>query len=125
AGGKWARISELPDDWPSAAYQRVVNADGAASESVLRLRMDAAGVELVRAADPALEQGAGEHRVANLDPDPAPNTAPADYAELSVFERDVEPGERNDERLVNPVHDPTWCLADQTTGATRGKGKGR
>src|SRR5688572_14135014 len=94
-GGKWARTDELPADWPSLAYQRVVNAEGAPSESVLRLRMDAAGVELVRAADPALEEGAGEHRVASLDPEPAPNTAPAVYVELEVFEREVEPGEHD------------------------------
>jgi hypothetical protein len=124
SGGKWARIAELPDDWPSLAYQRVVNAEGAPSESVLRLRMDAAGVELVRAADPALEEGAGEHRVASLDPEPAPNTAPAVYAELEVFEREVEPGEHDHTRLVNPVEDPTWPRAGEARKPAR-KGKGR
>src|SRR4030095_2714359 len=58
-GGKWARVDELREDWPSYSYQAAVHADGAPSETVVRLRMDAAGVELVRAADPALERGAG------------------------------------------------------------------
>jgi rubrerythrin len=124
AGGKWARIAELPDDWPSYAYQRVVHADGAPSEAVVRLRMDAAGVELVRAADPALEEAAGEHRIASLDPEPASNTAPADYAGMEAVERPVEPGDHGDTRLVNPVEDPTWPKAGQSAAPAR-KGKGR
>jgi rubrerythrin len=111
AGGKWARLAELPSDWPSYAYQRIVHADGAASESVVRARMDAAGVELVRAADPALEEAAGPHRVASLDGTPADNTAPARYDESQPFIRDVVPGDHGDDRLVNPVHDPTWPRA--------------
>ena len=123
-GGKTARITELPEDWPSFAYQRVVHADGAPSESVIRLRMDAAGVELVRAVDPALEEGAGAHRIASLDPDPAPNTAPASYAEMEAFEREVEPGEHAPVRLVNPVEDATWPRATETRKPAK-KGKGR
>jgi rubrerythrin len=109
AGGKWARIAELPGDWPSFAYQRVVNADGAPSESVVRLRMDAAGVELVRAADPAMEDAAGDHRVRSLDADPAPNTAPAGYADMRPAPREIRPGDHGDARLLNPVEDPTWA----------------
>jgi hypothetical protein len=112
AGGKWARVDELPDDWPSYRYQRVVNEAGSPSETVLRLRMDAAGVELVRAEDPELEQAAGEHRVANLDADPAANTAPAAYDETTPFVRDVPPGDHGDTRLLNPVEDPTAARAD-------------
>jgi hypothetical protein len=81
-------------------------------------------VELVRAVDPALEEGAGEHRLASLDPEPAANTAPADYAGLEAFERDVEPGEHDQVRLVNPVEDPTWPQATETRKPAR-KGKGR
>ena len=135
SGGKWARLDELPEDWPSLVYQRVVNGDGSPSEAVVRLRMEAAGVELVRAADPDLEQAAGEHRVASLDPGPAANTAPADYAELTPNERDVEPGDHEDVRLVNPVEDPTWPRASDTGAESRRsrerkpparkKGKGR
>jgi hypothetical protein len=125
AGGKWARIAELPDDWPSYAYQRVVHADGAPSEAVVRLRMDAAGVELVRAADPALEEAAGEHRIASLDPEqPASNTAPADYAGMEAVARPVEPGDHGGTRLVNPVEDPTWPKAGQSAAPAR-KGKRR
>ena len=108
AGGKWARVAELPDDWPSLVYQRAVNADGSPSESVVRLRMEAAGVDLVRAADPAREEAAGEHRVTSLDPEPAANTAPAEYTELTPVEREAAPGDHDDARLVNPVEDPTW-----------------
>ena len=108
AGGKWARVAELPDDWPSLVYQRAVNADGSPSESVVRLRMEAAGVDLVRAADPAREEAAGEHRVTSLDPEPAANTAPAEYTALTPVEREAAPGDHDDARLVNPVEDPTW-----------------
>jgi rubrerythrin len=112
AGGKWARLAELPGDWPSYAYQRIVHADGAPSEGVVRLRADAAGVELVRAADRALEAAAGQHRIDSLDDDPAPDTAPAEYAETEPFVRDVPPGDHGDSRLVNPVEDPTWIRRD-------------
>jgi hypothetical protein len=126
-GGKWASLAELPDDWPSFAYQRVVNEQGAPSESVVRLRMEAAGVELVRAQDTELEAAAGEHRVSSLDPDPAANTAPASYTELEPVERDAEPGDRAGEpRLVNPVDDPTWPGAAETPARKSGrKGKER
>jgi hypothetical protein len=119
AGGKWARLDELPSDWPSLAYQQAVHADGAPSETVVRLRMDAAGVELVRAADSALEEAAGEHRIESLDPEPAPNTAPAEYEEMETFEREVSPGDRDDTRLVNPVEDPTWPRAQTAEASGR------
>ena len=126
-GGKWARLDELPDDWPSFAYQRVVHEQGAPSESVVRLRMEAAGVELVRAEDADLEAAAGEHRVASLDPDPAANTAPVTYTELEPIERAVEPGERGEgeERLANPVEDPTWPGAASPSRRSGRKGKER
>jgi hypothetical protein len=108
AGGKWARLSELPADWPSFAYQQVLQAEGSPSETVVRLRMEAAGAELVRAADTGLEEAAGEHRVEALDENPAANTAPADYAEMETFDREAQPGDHGDTRLVNPVEDPTW-----------------
>ena len=104
-GGKWARLDELPDDWPSFAYQAAVHADGAASEAVVRMRMDAAGVDLVRAEDPNLELGAGAHRIASLDANPAPNTAPEHYEEMEAFVRDAAPGDHGEVRLVNPVED--------------------
>ena len=44
----------------------------------------------------------------SLDPEPAANTAPAEYAELTPVEREATPGDRDDTRLVNPVEDPTW-----------------
>lgn len=119
AGGKWAPRDELPEDWPSYAYQRVVHADGAPSEAVVRLRMDAAGVELVRAEDCELEEAAGAHRIASLDANPAPDTAPAEYEDLEPFTRDVTPGDHGDVRLVNPVEDPTWPRATTEDGASR------
>jgi hypothetical protein len=127
AGGKWARIAELPGDWPSFAYQTIVHADGAPSESVVRARMDAAGVELVRAEDRALEQRAGTHRMRSLDANPAPNTAPATYQQMQPFPRDVPSGDRGDMRLLNPVDDPTWTppgggASAQESGTT---GRGR
>lgn len=121
-GGKWAKVAELPDDWPSLAYQRVVHEEGAPSESVVRLRMEAAGVELVRAQDPQLEAGAGRHRVESLDPQPAANTAPAAYDALEPVERDVEPGEHGHGRLLDPADDPTWPRAGE---APRRAGKGK
>jgi hypothetical protein len=105
-GGKWARLGELSQDWPSYSYQAAVHVDGAPSETVVRLRADAAGVDLVRAADPTLEVESGAHRVAALDAHPAPNTAPATYEETQPFERDVAPGDHGDVRLLNPVEEP-------------------
>ena len=90
---------------------------------MVRLRADAAGVELVRAADPSLEAAAGQHRIDSLDDDPAPDTAPARYADTKPFVRDVPPGDHGDARVVNPVEDPTWTRHDErasgTTGARR------
>jgi hypothetical protein len=123
AGGKWARVNELPDTWPSYSYQAAVHADGAPSETVVRLRADAAGVDLVRAEDADLEAEAGAHRIASLDANPAPNTAPESYDETEPFDRDVAPGDRGDVRLVNPVDEPP-ATADAGTRAPR-RGKAR
>lgn len=129
-GGKLARLAELDAEWPSYAYQRMVHAEGVPSEAVVRLRMDAAGVDLVRAADPEMEEAAGEHRIASLDADPSPDTAPATYEEMTPFERNVPPGDDGDVRLVNPVLDPTWprAAADappKPQRRTAGKAKSR
>jgi hypothetical protein len=109
-GGKWARHGELPEDWPSYSYQAAVHAEGAPSETVVRLRADAVGVDLVRAADATLEAESGEHRVASLDASPAPNSAPASYEEMRPFEREVPPGDHGDVRLLSPVEEPAVTM---------------
>ncbi len=126
AGGKWARLDELPADWPSYAYQRAVNKDGPPSETVIRLRMDAAGIDLLRAEDPTLAEEAGAHRVRTLDAEKAPNTAPARYEEMTPFPRNVEPGteSQSDLRLIDPVEDPTWGRAGDGTAAPSPASKG-
>jgi rubrerythrin len=75
-GGKWASVRELPSNWPSHPYQQAVLADGAPSETVVRLRMAAAGNDLLRAADESLAQRASAIRLSALDGANAPNTAP-------------------------------------------------
>ena len=123
-GGKWARLDELPADWPSYTYQAAVHADGSASETAVRLRMDAAGVELVRAEDPELEQNAGRHRVETLDENPAANTAAESYVEMKPFVREVAPGDHGDIRLVNPVEDPTSTRnGEARKGSSRSGGR--
>jgi hypothetical protein len=124
-GGKWATLDELPADWPSYSYQAAVHADGAASETVVRLRMDAAGAELVRAADRELEEGAGEHRTTTLDENPAPNTAPATSGALTPFVRPVEPGDHGDVRLVNPVEEPPATMDAGVKASGQKKGRAR
>jgi hypothetical protein len=124
-GGKWARLDELSADWPSYSYQAAVHADGAASETAVRLRMDAAGVELVRAADPELEQNAGTHRTTMLDENPAPNTAPASYDAMAPFVRDISPGDHGDVRLVNPVEEPAETMDAGVKASSQKKGKAR
>jgi rubrerythrin len=99
-GGDWARMADLPADWPGTAYQRAVNADGAPSESVVRLRMEAAGVELLRAHDPRTLTQAAAIRTNALDAEQAPNTAPARYEEAHPFTRPVKPGDQGDTRLL-------------------------
>jgi hypothetical protein len=83
-GGQWARISELPENWRSHAYQRIVLAEGAPSEAVVRLRMEAAGQELARAADDEFEAQAGELRLKYLDGANAPDTAPERLEDVKV-----------------------------------------
>ena len=78
-GGDFAKVDDLPDEWRSHGYQRIVLADGAPSETVVTLRMAAAGQELVGAADPSLAARAGELRTRPLDGEDAPNTAPERY----------------------------------------------
>ncbi|HUF92620.1 MAG TPA: hypothetical protein VMR23_09610, partial [Candidatus Limnocylindria bacterium] len=126
-GGKPASMSELDADWPSYAYQRMVHAEGVPSEMVVRLRMEAAGVDLVRAADAELEEESGDHRIDSLDADPSPDTAPAGYGEMTPFEREVPPGDHGDVRLVNPVFDPTWPRAEAGSApkARRSGGKAK
>jgi rubrerythrin len=77
-GGEMVNRHELPADWRSHGYQRLVLAGGAPSETVVRLRMDAAGEELVRAADDELARRASELRTQTLDGEDARNTAPAE-----------------------------------------------
>ena len=113
SGGRWARVAELPSDWASLAYQRAVQADGAPSEAVVRARMDAAGIDLVRHEDAAMEERAGEIRTRTLDAEPAANTAPERYEQLTPVPRDVAPGDHGDNRLLNPVEDtPAFVSSD-------------
>lgn len=79
--GEFAKMTALPDDWPSFAYQGIVNADGAPSEHVVRMRMLSAGGELIRAGDDLMERAA-EIRLA-LDAEVASNTAPADPTDVT------------------------------------------
>jgi rubrerythrin len=99
-GGQWARVSELPQDWASLPYQRALHVDGAPSETVVRMRMDAAGVELVRAKDADLLARAGEFRTKPLDPGPVANTAPVRYEDLKPFPREARPGDAGVNRLL-------------------------
>jgi hypothetical protein len=78
-GGEFAKVKDLPGDWRSHGYQRIVLSDGAASEAVVSLRMAAAGQELTRAADESLAAKAGMLRTKTLDGTDAPDTAPAKY----------------------------------------------
>jgi rubrerythrin len=73
--GEFAFIKDLPKDWPSYPYQRVVNADGAPTEQAVRYRMESAGQELLRV-DDAWVARAPEFRIDALDAEVAPNTAP-------------------------------------------------
>jgi hypothetical protein len=73
-GGEWASMTELPSDWPSYKYQISENQDGAPSESVVAMRIGAAGAELVRTGDKAMAQEAGRVREMTHDGNDAPNT---------------------------------------------------
>jgi rubrerythrin len=74
-GGKLVKIDQLPSDWPSRVYQGMVNAGGAPSETIVQLRIDAAGGELVRVGDKSLAPQAPKYRRETLDGADAPNTA--------------------------------------------------
>jgi hypothetical protein len=87
--GTWARVPQLPQNWPSHRYQGMVHAEGAPSEAVVELRMRAAGAELVRTGDKALAKRAGEVRIGGLDGNDAPNTVPADGAMATPIEAEV------------------------------------
>lgn len=72
-GGTWKRAGELPQDWRSYHYQRLVNADGSPSETAVQLKIDAQGEELVRVRDEGLARRAAEEDLDRLDSDvPAP-----------------------------------------------------
>jgi Mn-containing catalase len=72
--GEFTNAGDLPDDWPSFAYQKIVNADGSPSEQSVQARMLSAGQELLRAGDDLMKRAA-EFRYA-LDCSGAANTAP-------------------------------------------------
>jgi hypothetical protein len=74
SGGQWARVPQLPTDWPSHAYQNIVNAKGSPSEAIVQMRIDAAESELVRTGDKSMAQKAPEQRVRGLDGSNAFNT---------------------------------------------------
>jgi hypothetical protein len=76
-GGELVKIDKLPADWPSRVYQDLVNAEGSPSETVVQLRIEAAGSELVRVGDKSLEAQAAHYRLDILDGEGAPNTAEA------------------------------------------------
>jgi hypothetical protein len=75
-GGEWVNVPELPSQWPSHEYQKVMNADGSPSETVVAMRIGAAGAELVRTGDHSLAQEAPRVRAMTLDGVDAPNTVP-------------------------------------------------
>jgi rubrerythrin len=73
-GGEWKSIEELPREWTSYQYQVSMNGEKDPSESVVAMRIDAAGSELVRTGDPSMASKAGRFRTAPLDGESAPNT---------------------------------------------------
>jgi len=92
-GGELVNRRELPAEWRSHGYQRIVLAGGAPSETVVRLRMEAAGAELVRASDEALAARAAEFRTETLDGEDARNTAPAEPSPDVTRPDDVDDAE--------------------------------
>lgn len=74
--GMFTDKSQLPQNWPSYAYQQIVNADGSPTESAVTLRLDAVGYELISAEGLTLQQ-ASDYRTKTLDAVVATNTAPA------------------------------------------------
>ena len=76
SGGDWKEMGELPSGWPSYEYQKLENGERDPSESVVALRIGAAGAELVRTGDDYAKK-AGHFRTAPLDKGKAPNTVPA------------------------------------------------
>jgi rubrerythrin len=95
ADGGYKRMAELGSDWSGFAYQRIVNANGSPSETVVRMRMDAAGQELARADKDELVARAPELRELGLDAERAANTA-LDHTDTSV----LQPSETSYARLV-------------------------
>jgi hypothetical protein len=89
-GGEWRSIAELPSDWSSHRIQIKVQAEGAPSETVVRLRQDAAGSELVRTGDHQLAQEAPRFRTEPLDGDDAPNTVGDGSGLATPIDREVE-----------------------------------
>lgn len=88
-GGEWARVADLPADWASHKYQEMVQADGAPSETVVDLRIRAAGAELVRTGDKKLAQQAGRVRTEFLDGADAPNTVPGNDGLPTPIEAEI------------------------------------
>ncbi|HEX5369642.1 MAG TPA: hypothetical protein VFY10_09550 [Dehalococcoidia bacterium] len=76
-GGDWKNIDELPSNWSSYEYQKRMNGDKDPSESVVAMRIVAAGAELVRTPDEGFTRRAGQFRTDTLDSEKAPNTVPA------------------------------------------------
>jgi len=79
--GEFTSIDGLPEDWPSFAYQMIVNGDGSPTEQAVRFRMESAGGELLRAGGDLLDRAA-EMRW-TLDCEGASNTAPEDAADMT------------------------------------------
>lgn len=76
SGGKRMAMDKLPKDWPSYAVQQAVNLTGSPSETVVSMRMEAEGQELISAVE-SRAQRAASLRLDTLDAEKAPNTAPA------------------------------------------------
>jgi hypothetical protein len=91
-GGEWAPIPELPSGWPSHAYQRLVMAEPNPSETLVILRQNAAGTELVRTGEPSLAPRAIEFRSVQ-DGEDALNTAPPNPLAMDLVEEAKRLGE--------------------------------
>lgn len=74
-GGELVKISDLPEGWPSRVYREKVNGLGAPSETIVQLRIEAAGSDLIRVGDKDLESQSNHYRLEILDGADAPNNA--------------------------------------------------
>jgi rubrerythrin len=75
-GGDLQTAGQLPANWSSTAYQKRLNGARNPSESVVAMRIGAAGSELLRTGDSGLASSAGKFRT-SLDKEKAPNTVSA------------------------------------------------